>query len=123
LSNTTNDVTVGTLTAFIPLPAGAFDKSSVTSKEAANVTFDASTGKLTWKVGTLSANAGSFNPKRELSFNLTINPTASQAGNNVTLVKTINFSGTDGFTTLPIQLKTADVTTDDLGNSEGRVQN
>ncbi len=124
LKNSTNDIENGTLIGFIPLPAGSYAQSSVTPKESPNVTFDPSTGKLTWKVGTLSAHTGDFNPKRQVSFNLQVNPTASQVGSAVTLVKGLNFTGKDAFTGKDIKLTIDDLKTDDLdgGFSDGRVQ-
>ncbi len=125
LKNTTNDIENAVVIAYIPLPAGSFSQNTVTPKESPNVTFEPSTGKLTWKVGTLIAHTGDFNPKRQVSFNLQINPTASQVGSSVTLVKNISFSGKDAFTEKEIKLTIDNIETDDTagGYNDGRVRN
>ena len=123
LKNATNDYSDGILTAFLPLSANAFDASSVLVSEARAVTYDSATGKLTWKVGKLDAHSGGFKPIRKLSFNVQINPSSDQVNQEVLLLKTIVFSGTDSFTGQKISLKAEDISTGDIPNAgaKGRV--
>ncbi|MDQ3018391.1 MAG: hypothetical protein M3Q64_00790 [bacterium] len=121
LRNATNDYREGLLIGYIPLGV-TFDAGSVSSREAGNVKYDASTGKLTWAVGQLLANTGSFSPLRTLSFNVRFTPTAGQSGQPVMLFKNIAFTGTDIFTNQAVSLKTADLETSDIEEtSQGRV--
>lgn len=113
-TNTTNDIGDAVLTAFIPLDPGSFDPASVSSAEKGNVTFDASTGKLTWKLGRLQAHSGSFQPARKLQFTLRFAPNASQAGREPVLVSKIQLTGNDSFTAQPVTITARDVTTRDL---------
>jgi hypothetical protein len=115
LSNSSNDFSNGSLTAFIPLPPGGFLSSSITPAESSKVQFDPSTGKLTWNVGNLPANTGRFGPARILEFQLMLNPSASQANQVPTLVKNINFTARDIFTLQDISLSATDITTDHAG--------
>lgn len=123
LTNSTDDFGSAALTGFIP--AGAvYDPASVNAGESKNVSYDSATGKITWKVGTLAAHLGDFNPPRSLSFNVRVNPSASQVGKTVSLFRNISFNAKDGFTGQDINLQTQDITSSDLpdGLNNGRVQ-
>ena len=124
LTNSSNDFSTGVLTAFFP--AGGYVQQSANSKEAQNVQYDPATSKLTWNVGALAANTGRFAQARTLTINLTLNPSAPQAGQQVLLVRTINFTATDLFTSEAINLAAQDIRTSDLqgqsGYSNGTVQ-
>jgi uncharacterized repeat protein (TIGR01451 family) len=117
LRNSTNDFDLATLVGFIPLGPGSFDTASVTSREAAGVQFDPSTGKVTWQVGKLAAHTGDFSAPRKLSFTVKLNPTASQAGKTVTLLKNVRFTAHDTFTDEAVDLDIDDLTTGDVGGS------
>jgi uncharacterized repeat protein (TIGR01451 family) len=110
LRNSNNDFTDGLLTGFVASNLSGFDKSTVTVSEASLVSYDPSTGKMTWKVGTLAAHTGDFNPTRRLSFQVKVVPSSSQSGNNFALFKTIKFSAKDSFTGQIINLDTEDIT-------------
>jgi hypothetical protein len=114
LRNSNNDMTNAVLTGFIATNISNFDKSSITAKEAGAVSYDPSTGKLTWKVDTLSAHTGDFNPARRLSFQVKVTPSSGQNGNTFTLFKSINFSAKDSFTGQNIHLDTDDVQSSDV---------
>lgn len=117
LINSSNNFSSGVLTAFIP--AAAFSQSSVSSLEANNVQYDPSTSKLTWNFGSLPANTGRFTKPRTLTFNLTANPGASDAGQILTLLKTINFTATDLFTNQPVSVSVGDIHSTDLQGQSG----
>ncbi len=119
LRNATNSYQEGVLTGFIPVGV-TFDSSSVSAKEASLVKFDSSTGKLTWNVGKLDANTGSFNPLRKLTFNVRFTPSSSQVGQEVVLFKTISFTAKDSFTEQLISLTANQITTNDLGDGSGQ---
>jgi hypothetical protein len=120
--NTTNDVSDGVITAFMPLTPASFDKNSVTPKESANVSFDPNTGKITWKIGSVPSGSGSFVTAKTLSFKITLTPTSSMQNKPVQLLKTITFGGKDIFTSQDINLTTEDLSTFDVNNgSDGTV--
>jgi hypothetical protein len=124
LSNSSNSFSNGVLTAFIPLASGGFVNGSVNTAEANNVQFDPSTSKLTWNFGQLQANTGRFTAARTLSFGIQLNPDSTQAGQTVTLLKNINLTATDLYTTQTITASTDDITTSSLQgqNNDGQVQ-
>ncbi len=120
LRNSTNDFTDGVLTLFLPLGAGGFNQSSVSSQEQPNVTYDPSLGKLTWKVGKLPAHTGQFSLPRSLEFTVNLNPSPSQANQSPVLAKDIKFNATDSFTQQQVTDTVPDITTSDLpGNNYG----
>jgi hypothetical protein len=122
LRNSSNDYREGVLVGYIPLGV-TFDKASVPGTDAAAVKFDASTGKLTWTVGQLSAHSGSVLPLRTLKFNVSITPTSNQVNQNIVLFKTLTFTAKDTFTERPISLTAQEINTDNLpGDGSGRVQ-
>jgi hypothetical protein len=118
LKNSTNELTDGIVTAFIPVASTGVDMSSVQpSKETGLVSFDASTGKLTWKVGVLGAHTGTFNPIRKMSINVRLTPSSSQAGKEPELLKSVLFSATDSFTKQSLRLTAESLDTGSLSGS------
>lgn len=124
IRNGTNELRDGILTAFVTLPSGSYDSASIQPiKEAANVSFDSSTGKLTWRLGTVSSHLGDFNPVRKVSFTLKLTPSQSQSGKEVTLLKNISAVLKDPFTGESRQLSAEDITTATIsgGNFENGI--
>lgn len=119
LTNSSNDYAGGVLTAFIPLPPGAFNMESVNAREKQSVQFDTSTGKLTWNFAGLPANTGRFSQAKTLSFNLTLNPALAQKGQSVVLVKDITANMTDVFTQAVVKLNTKNISTFDIQGQGG----
>jgi hypothetical protein len=126
LRNGTNDLRDGILTAFIPVTSGGVDVASIQpAKEVGLVSFDQSTGKLTWKVGALPAHTGDFSPLRKMSIQVRIIPSSSQVGSQPELLKTISFTATDSFTEQSVNLTGSGLNTGHLqdgGFSNGTVQ-
>lgn len=122
LTNSTNDFNAATLAGFVPSGV-TYDPASVFSKEAASVSYDQASGKVTWKVGVLAAHTGDFNPARSLVFNVSVTPSVSQVGQDVVLFRNISFSAKDMFTSQDINLKTEDLKSTDTPNgfTDGRV--
>jgi hypothetical protein len=126
LRNGTNDLRDGILTAFIPVTSGGVDVASIQpAKEVGLVSFDQSTGKLTWKVGALPAHTGDFSPLRKMSIQVRIIPSSSQVGSQPELLKTVSFTATDSFTEQSVNLTGSGLNTGHLqdgGFSNGTVQ-
>lgn len=126
LTNLSNDFNSCTVTAFLAVSANSFQQGSFSpSGEAAKANFDQSTGKITWNLGTLKAHTGDLSTPKVLSFGVRLNPTASQIGSEVTLVKDIKASCIDTFTGEQIQLTAEAVDTGNISgagsNNTGRV--
>jgi len=116
LSNSGNDFSNGLLSAFIP---SGFIAGSITPAESANAQFDSSTNKLTWNVGSLPAYTGRFSQPRVLEFQVSLNPSSSQVNQSPTLVNTINFTAGDLFTAQAVNISADDITTSDVGGTNG----
>lgn len=116
LTNSSNDFSNGSLSAFIP---SGFVASSITGAESGNAQFDSSTNKLTWNVGTLPANIGRFSQPRVLEFQITLNPSSSQVNQSPTLIKTINFTANDLFTGQAVSISADDLTASDVAGQSG----
>lgn len=122
LKNSSNDFSSAVVSMFLPLGAGSYDAGSLTPSETSKVTFDPSTGKLTWNVGSLPAHSGAFSPAKILEFQVRLNPSAGQAGQSPVLVKGITLDATDTFTSQAVSVKGDDLdTTDAAGNYGGQV--
>ena len=120
LRNATNAYQEGVLVGFVPTGV-SYDASMLPSDMASQVKFDASTGKLTWNVGKLEANTGSFSPLRKLTFGVRFTPSSAQVGQDVALFKNITFTAKDSFTEQSISLTADQISTNSLGDGSGRV--
>lgn len=120
LRNATNDFSNSFVTAFIP---ASFDVSSITPAEQKNVTFDQSTGKLTWNVGALPAHTGTLTPARRLEFVVRISPSASQANQSVLLLRGLTLDASDTYIGQAVHVEADNITTETVGDgSEGQVR-
>jgi uncharacterized repeat protein (TIGR01451 family) len=117
LRNATNNFSNAVVTAFVP--QGGFDQGSVSAAQQNNVSYNASSGQLTWNVGALPAHAGQFVAAPTLSFNLNLNPSSNQVGQAPTLLKTITLNATDSFTQASVTDTANDLTTEDAGSNGG----
>lgn len=125
LSNSSNDYSDGVLSAFIPLGPNGFVAGSVKSSEAGKVEFDPTTGKLTWRFGSLPAHTGKFTTPKVLDFNVKLVPSSGQVNQGPLLLKSIQLEARDIFTSQQITLSADDINTTDLPNggfSNGQVQ-
>ncbi len=114
--NTTNDLSDALVTAFVPLNPGNVDAKSLGGTDASLASFDPATTKLTWKLGTVTAGTGSVSPSRSINFLVRVNPSQSQVGDVVSLLKNLKLSGKDVFTQKDVILEVSDKTTDDINN-------
>jgi hypothetical protein len=121
IQNATNELNNGLMTMTLP-NALSFDKSTINPEEQPNITYDANTKKLTWKIGTVQAHAGYFNALRKLQFSVVVTPSSSLEGQAVPLVTNMSFSAKDAFTEKAISLSPSLLTTADEPSGEGQVQ-
>lgn len=116
LINSSNDYSNGILTAFVPLGPGGLVDGSFSTNEAQ---YDSSTGKITWNFGSLPAYTGKFSSAKYLEFQVKLNPSSSQIGQSVVLVKTINYNAKDLFTNQDVSGNTEDIRTSDVSGTGG----
>jgi hypothetical protein len=125
VTNSSNSFTGALVTAFVPLGAGGYVDGSVTpSLEAGRTTYDPATGKLTWRLGSVPAHAGSFTAARQMAFKVRVVPSAADVGRSVPLLKNLKYQASDLFTGENISGDADDVTTASLtgDNNQGSGQ-
>ncbi|MBX4198777.1 hypothetical protein KW800_00645 [Candidatus Parcubacteria bacterium] len=108
LGNTQNDVGGSRVTG--TLGANVTWLGEISPKDDA-ITYDATTKTVTWDAGTLASGAGFSSPARQAFFRVSLTPSLGQVGAVPVLFSNIVFSGTDGFTHLPVKVTNAAVTT------------
>lgn len=105
VTNSSNEVAGGELSTTFP-PYVNWLNAISPSVERANVTFDNTTRKLTWKLGTIRAGVGvGSNPPRQLSVQVQIIPSTVQVGEAIDLTNDIVLTGTDTFTDTTLNYK------------------
>lgn len=110
LTNTVNDVKGAVLQATIPRGETFFDPASIVpADEQAHVTFNQTSGLITWQVGDIFALTGQFHEPRVLSFNLTLTPGVGEQIQNLELLRNIVLTGTDSFTAKKISSNTVEL--------------
>ena len=116
VSTGSNDVNSGQVTASIPLPSSDWNNVIVPDSEKSRLFYDSNSGKLRWELGNVPAFTGKTSPAIKATFQLVLNPGASDQGQVITLLNDISSSAIDNFTNQqyqqsiqPSQLTTADV--------------
>ncbi|MBX4187924.1 MAG: hypothetical protein KW793_02190 [Candidatus Doudnabacteria bacterium] len=102
LVNLSNDLSDTILIASMPLPSSAWSNVIQPESEAPSLTFDSNASKIRWKIGNLDAFVGKYTPAKTVTFQLSVTPSESDRGRAMTLLKDVQASGTDTFTTLNI---------------------
>ncbi len=68
------------------------------SQKDADISFDESSGKVTWNVGNIPAGTGIISPAKEISFQVALAPSVSQIGNSAVLIISPTIEERDNFT-------------------------
>ncbi len=107
LSNSVNTITNAEARAVLPVyvkwvgPVGGSE----------NITYDAITHEVVWKIGTVKPNTGFGSGDREASFTITLKPSVSQVGTAPQLVKEVILLGTDAFANSPLKSSAPSINT------------
>ncbi len=107
LTNSTNDVSGLVLKAALP-PYMTWKNAVFPNR--AKVSFNKSTGEVTWEVGQLKAGTGFVRQAEEAAFQVGLVAGADLVGNGPELVGEVTASGTDTFTKTPVTAKAGDIT-------------
>lgn len=98
ITNSSNNLTNAELSTFLP-PYVEWMNIVAPSIERTNINFDATTRKLTWRLGEVTAGLGvGTSQPRQLSVQVTLTPSVSHLGNAVDMTQDIVLIGTDAFT-------------------------
>jgi hypothetical protein len=119
LTNASNDMTDGLLTAFIPLGSNGFVSGSVKGQPDGSVQFDPSSGKLTWQVGVLPAHSGRFASPKALEFEVKLQASSAQVNDSPKLLTGLKFTAKDSFTAQSIEWTAEDIRTSDMSGQDG----
>ena len=94
VTNTKNNVSNAKVVATLP---SYVSWNNVISPSSEKISFDSVTGGLVWDVGNVPAQTGFSNPKREVSFQITLKPSISQVDSSPVLIGTQTLTGYDNF--------------------------
>ncbi len=110
LTNSTNQITNGQVTASLP-PYVRW--VGIYSPNTEKVSFDQVRGTVTWDLGTINPGAGlNGTPSRQMAIDIGFTPSTSQIGQQPPLLQQITFTGIDSSTGAAIKRTTSsDVTT------------
>ncbi len=107
-NNTTNPVNNTEVTASLPAYVkwlGIFNPSNE------DVSYDVNTGVVTWNVGNLAAYANSASQRREIYFQVSIQPSLTQVTQAPILVNQASMTATDAYTGIPLSASQNNLTT------------
>lgn len=107
--NFTNAIENGELVARLP-PNIRWE--SATYPSDADVSHNASTSEIRWRLGRLAAGAGVLAPARTAAFQISIVPAPSDVKKSPTLIHEANFSGKDMFTGQDVKARIDALTTE-----------
>jgi len=94
VSNTTNDIDSGVVRGELPVFVEWMDEYS----KGETVTFNPVTREVIWSVGNLPRATGYETPVKELQFQISVIPSASQINTFLKLLNETTFQGVDSFT-------------------------
>jgi len=123
VTNTSNSINEARVTTTLPPHVGW---SGAISPEGADISYDQSTGMVTWYPGTIQQNTDVGSGARQVSFQVILRPNLTQVGSTPTIAGQSLLSGIDSFTGASIQssaLGLSTQTTTDLlwQNGQGTV--
>ncbi len=123
LTNLSNDLSDTVLVASLPLPASAWKNVVMQNPpdSKAVISYDANSGKITWRIGDLPAFTGKFSPAQQVTFQLEVIPNEADRNKPVNLLTNIQASGMDTFVGEKIQ--TENITNVNTGTLDDDVMN
>ncbi|MDO8562069.1 MAG: hypothetical protein Q7S05_04590 [bacterium] len=114
VTNTTNKINGAKLTAQLP----PYVRSLGYLPTSERVSFDMTSGTLTWNIGDIESGTGiRGNPPRLVAIALGVTPSTSQIGEMPAILQDFSLSGTDAATGESVTRTAPDVTTNILGDS------
>ena len=114
LTNTTNKIEGGKLTATLP-PYVRW--VGVYSPASEDLTFNQNNSAVTWNIGAVEPGAGTDGtPPRQAAIAIGFTPSTSQIGQEPPLLQNIEFSGVDSATKEPVSRTVQNVTTNIVGD-------
>jgi hypothetical protein len=109
IANTSNDFSDVKIKAVLPSYARWTGKIS---KADEKISFNETSGEITWEAGMTRAGTGILSPAKEIAFQISFIPSLSQIGFSPVLLSNISIEGKDNFTANIIRETKRDLTTD-----------
>ena len=110
ITNSSNDISDAELTTFLPSHVEWLN-TIAPSVERNNVSYDTTTRKLTWELGSLKAGLGvGTSQPRQLSAQVRVTPSAAQVGSALDMTQDIILTGIDDFTETTLNFKKTPLT-------------
>jgi hypothetical protein len=109
LTNSSNDVRNTLVTASLPIYSEWLGTVSPLNED---IKYNATTGTVSWNVGTLPAGTGVNRSPREVMFQIGFVPSVSQKRTSPTLISAPQLSGIDSFSNEPITAAGSNITTE-----------
>lgn len=100
LGNTSNTITNAAVTATLPPHVSWTGQVSPAGEDIA---YDKNSGQVTWNVGNIEAFTSSVNARKEVQFQISLEPSVDQIGTAPILINKADFSGTDSWTKSKIE--------------------
>ena len=108
VSNTTSNISSAKVEATLPSYVSWGGRVSPAKED---ISFNKSDGKLVWNLGSVRGYSADGSNKRQVSFQVTIEPSVSQVGETPTLVGGFVLSATDEYTGTQIRTEQPELTT------------
>lgn len=119
--NEGNDLTSVNVLSFL-LPGITWENNFKTTPSQPNLSYNPSTGRLSWIIPTVPAGTGIVSPTFEAVFQVGITPSVNQVGQSPELIKEVSFEAVDNFTKEDIKLSRPAINTQ-ATDSAGTVGN
>lgn len=118
LSNSTNDISGAQVSAELPSYVKWQGQVSPSTEE---VTYNSAGGTIVWDIGDLDSGVGFGSQPKEVSFQVSLTPSTSQAGSMPVLVGEASANGDDLFTGVPVRSNVRPaLTTNSLADGAGK---
>ena len=93
--NVSNDLANVAVEAYLPSYVGWEGKIYPANED---IKYDASSGKVIWQIGKMSAGTGFVYPVKQVAFQIGFTPSIGQVGDSAVVVQQAKVTGDDGFT-------------------------
>ncbi len=114
-TNSFNNITSAKVSAFLP-PNVVW--TGYTSPDLEKITYDKGTGEVVWNIGDMRSGIGTNYPARDVSFQVAITPSITQADSEINLLNEATISGTDAYSGARIGEVKSPVTTNITSDPE-----
>jgi hypothetical protein len=117
LTNTSNDIDSGTVSAVLPPLVSWVGNASAPE----NVSYDPNGRRVIWQVGSLPGGAGYGKAERRASFDISFVPSITDEGEAASILGRSTFTGNDLFAGASVEASVREVSTDSVPGGRGKI--